>query len=1033
MKLDFRIEWGYNVLYSRRHYHPVYCWDGSLDCEKGTLGKLALYHYPRSISGPVNSPVETPLEGNCWQESTRRGLSGLHVTATGSRETRFTLHTVSGDIGFTGAELLDQGRLVFDIGPKYGNCHISVILTGFIWFRPPAKPLEEVLSPDDLSLEIHHWARMRSAWLGPGESVKFKMKVHRSGEQIFHLIAMAAAFYDEKKENLISDFFPMTLKCGGKTLSEFKHYFRRHVAAQLLEDVWTRFELDAGVYEFELVNGNREFFLLINQISLMPTARPAEELVLPPWAVTGEKLFGRIYSSKKQTCRVDYEDRSLELELDKGWNEFPFTLENPGFNVKFNTSIGLSGTIGHVWQLPAEKFPLMVGADLTSVPHDDSGEMEWLLDYMNRTRLGNLIVIRNFIFKDPRSHEKRSVPEELLKKWGTYCKEHHIHVEAATDFLSGVLQESAGPMMHSGGTHELTGKVYAFDPDHEIRPDSMKEACENYLAFLKEKVHEIRTGVKRVALGDASGGQRYCHLAGVDFIRAETMVPNTLPLCSLARSASEALSEGEWGVHIATQHAMQPFFMNQLGQFFLSLYQSWMMGANMFYEEDSLFLMWKEERQCWDDALTKGKREMLRNFYKFAATHPRQGKLRRSIACLEGRYAAPFNGFVCGGEQTPAYSVWGKFGRDLPEWGHCQPEKHRQLLDVLMPGALTHPLRQRHDRQRHFFCGTPYGDFDFLPVESPEGFFSNYTLLLNLGWNTLIEEDYEKLRSFVRNGGVLFTGLPQFGRQEKRDFTDFRLWNNGDLSEFAGIKVHGPSGTEYSGQWNGKHKQQLKDVVLSALPSVSYGEDGPCKLAAVETAGAEIEAFDAASGIPLLTSFTYGKGKVYVITAWAYPGHEALQSFAAAWIAHLAEAHRGKWFVEDDSKELYWSCRQFDDPRCGQISMLNTDWSTPGNKKEVRIHTDSFSFPYSVEERKAVIFTVAGSTVLETASENYLEYTGVKDNAACFKLHSEKDSSVIFRTAEGTEKKEFEALPGGTLFTVPLQHHINEVISKVTS
>ena len=81
MKLDFRIEWGYQVLYSRRHYHPCFCWDGHIECENAVIEKLSLYHYPRSISGPVNSPKEVELSGNSWQETTKRALSGLHVVA----------------------------------------------------------------------------------------------------------------------------------------------------------------------------------------------------------------------------------------------------------------------------------------------------------------------------------------------------------------------------------------------------------------------------------------------------------------------------------------------------------------------------------------------------------------------------------------------------------------------------------------------------------------------------------------------------------------------------------------------------------------------------------------------------------------------------------------------------------------------------------------------------------------------------------------------------------------------------------------
>ena len=81
--------------------------------------------------------------------------------------------------------------------------------------------------------------------------------------------------------------------------------------------------------------------------------------------------------------------------------------------------------------------------------------------------------------------------------------------------------------------------------------------------------------------------------------------------------AAEIFKDGEWGVHIAIQHSYQPYHENHLGQYYLSLYQPWMMGANMIYEEDCLFNMFKEERQAWDDALTKGKRDMTRYFFKF--------------------------------------------------------------------------------------------------------------------------------------------------------------------------------------------------------------------------------------------------------------------------------------------------------------------------------------------------------------------------------------------------------------------------------
>ena len=47
MKLEFIINWGYQMVYSRRLYHPVYCWDGSLTCsDENALMDMELLTYP---------------------------------------------------------------------------------------------------------------------------------------------------------------------------------------------------------------------------------------------------------------------------------------------------------------------------------------------------------------------------------------------------------------------------------------------------------------------------------------------------------------------------------------------------------------------------------------------------------------------------------------------------------------------------------------------------------------------------------------------------------------------------------------------------------------------------------------------------------------------------------------------------------------------------------------------------------------------------------------------------------------------------
>lgn len=982
MKIDFRIDWGYQYLYSRRHYHPFYHWDGHLDCSGGIIEKVFQLDYPVLWFGPGHCAKETPLPAPCWKSTTHRGLAGIRVEADVADDAVFTLVTLSGTFKFKAQDILSNGRVEFPVGPKYLGCHVIVTRSGHYWFRPPARAGQVTIEPDQLagSAPVRSWARMRTAWIAPGEAAEFEADLPEphgdSNETILHIVAMAAPEYTEDKERQIHDDFPLTLFCDGRQVAEMTRYFREHDNfMQMLEDVWLRFPAVSGRHRFALRNGNGKYFLLVSRLILQQSERRHLELSLPPWVLAGEPLIGRVFATKAGKATIRWENQSQEVELAPGWNDFPFSIAEPGTNVPVSTD-STTGVIPAVYALKDETPEVTVGYDMTVVPHDGSGLMDWLLDYTWRTRLGNLVVFRSFRYAAPDTHAQEKVPDELLERWGRFCRDHRIHVEAANCYESGALARSAGGMFHSAGRHEWPGAVYAFDPGFEWRSEDMKTAMEHCLARLKTEIDGARRANPRVAFGDASGGHRYCYLAGTDFIRTETMVPHTQHICSQARPAAEALGNGEWGVHIAIQHAFQPYFENHLGIYYLSLLQPWMMGASMIYEEDSLFLLFKEERQAWDDLLTKGKRDTTRNFFRFAKTHPRKGAPTRRIAFVEGRYAAPFNGFICDTDQSPDYAVWGLFGKNDPLWGHRQPEKCRQLLDILMPGASTQPLRQDFTRRRFFFSGTPYGDFDEVPTEAKTEYLQRYSLLLHLGWNTMIQEDYDKLSAFVENGGTLLIGLPQFSRHVRREFLeemmDLDLWNGGDLSDFCGFKVKGP-GKRYSGQWNAIGREGFVVPELSGVPSKSPEEDGPCRLAQLEMTGAEPVIWDAMTGETLVCRFSKGRGTVYAVTAYAYPGHEALREVMAALIARLASQNLPQTRVIDTSREVFWN-EWVEDGDVRRLMLLNTDWTKAGNRKAVRIEAGDIQFETGVVERQAKILTILPDLVLEPDScELHLE------------------------------------------------------------
>ncbi|MBE6687958.1 MAG: hypothetical protein E7588_01625 [Ruminococcaceae bacterium] len=997
MIIDFRIDFGYMYLYSRRHYHPFYIWDGCLECDNGEILETYQLFYPIVISGPGQTPKETKLSSPNWRLRTKRGVAAMRFVADVGENTVFHLKTVNFDFSFNASEIIENGRIDVMVGPKYLNCSVVITKTDYLWFRPEPVYGEQTFDIEKLGVQVHYWERMKLAWIEPGQSITWDANVMSSGadycEQLLHLVAMAlpAKFNPDAPElkpgtmiteELVNGHITLELCCDGKKIMDFTRYYRNHGAfLQLLEDDWRRFKVNPGRHTFTLKNLNDNLGIGISKLTLRNCEYTHGQLSIPEWALVGETIWGKVFAASDDRLLISCGKNKLFVDCIQGWNEFKIPTDNGG-KLKFKCLKNVAAI--DVYDIPEEKNPVKVGYDMTVVPHDDNGYMDWLLDYTHRTRLGNYVVFRDFMRDNPVVKEGeeeegqgllsftnddakyKNNKKDLYRKWGAFCRTHGIYVSACEKFMDGSLINGAGEMFSDCGKHEFPGKVYAFDPKEPHASQDMKEATEKFISFLKADIDETHTVSNCVAYGDASGGVRHSYIAGVDFVRAETMVGHTMTLLSQVRPASEALGNGRWGVHIAMQHNHQIYHENHLGLYFLSLMQPWVMGANTLYEEDSLFEMWKEEHQTWDDALTKGKRDMSRNFFKFVKTHPRNGNCVRNIAFLEGRYAAPFNGFICDYEQDPHYSVWGLFGNNDPTWGHGQPEKCRQVLDVLMPGASTHPFRQKFDKRRFFFSGTPYGDFDCIPIEADADYFNNYKLILNLGWNTAIPEDVDKLKKFVNGGGVLLTGITQFSKHIKRDFladmNDLMLMNDGDLSEFCGVKVIG-RGEEYCGQYNCKEKEKMPEPELSAMPSDSTEEDGKAYMADVELCGAEIVAWDTYTGLPLLVRNSIGKGYVYTFTIWAFPGHEKFREFCAAWVAKLSSETLGGVYVEDFSREVFWTV--WKDGEKTKLYILNTDWSTKDNVKSVNIVNDCNKLNVDIPERTLVCADISDKIKVE--------------------------------------------------------------------
>ena len=259
-----------------------------------------------------------------------------------------------------------------------------------------------------------------------------------------------------------------------------------------------------------------------------------------------------------------------------------------------------------------------------------------------------------------------------------------------------------------------------------------------------------------------------------------------------------------------------------------------------------------------------------------------------------------------------------------------------------------------------------------MPVEADLKYWHDYKLLLNLGWHSANAEDMAKITDFVRGGGVYFAGIPQYsqhlGREFLRDMSDLNLLNNGDLSDFCGIKICGKSQDEYSGNYQGFSGDESSSRTFNFSPD----EDGKCYLAKLELADdTEVVVRDSANNRPLIVKHQYGKGIVYTLCAWAYPGHDKLAQVMAAFLRKLCAEYRGEIYIEDASCEVFWNIRD-----CGNyklITLLNTDWTTQGNSKQVKLYTPDTDYNLEVKERELLMVYLYGNKLIETYGNIYLD------------------------------------------------------------
>lgn len=1012
-----RLQWGGITSYMDRDMFE-YCWDGGVEIKGGRLisawqiESLDYGHY-------VFSERRLPLNGQTWRSRTNQSLAGVVLEVEGDAGTVIEAHTTQKSARFTLGELLEKRYLRWPVGAKYSGITLAAMPEGEGPFKVDAG-----VEPGCLDLRLAHGAfegayhygqfnNVEAAWVLPGRAVQAVLELPRAP---YHNDVRRSAVALELRLSLAESlgkwyvdsprYSPLSVQVNGREMEMTPTYFRTEAGiwpgTQWIEFVGLDIppeRLKQGANRLTIRNDSETDLLTVISAQLREKLEGDLQVAsIARWVLQGEKFdlllrCLRPHDDLRIECRGAEFEGSSPTHLPQGLHRLTFVAGDRPEVATITIADGSNSRLASIpiYAVPVEEPTWKVGATLQNVKHDASREVDSVIDYCHDTQMGNYLQFRTDIGCTYRWALEGVRPGDwerwarLLRKHGIYFtminaqgwknyKAEPLGPDPKLYETCHTLKEHGGEHFFSTHFHEYSRWIYGFVPGQfeQAYPEgrSMRDAKDQYVGDLA--AIEGIPGVPRQG-GQSAPLMAYDYESGMDYIAAETMAFNASHLFAAMRGAARAFDKRVWGIHNATYWVKAPDDFTKLRLNYLNCYLTYLAGGNLALSEDGHFnVAHSNAQQGFHSEEPSRLREIIRKFYRFVNTHPRKGRPQVNLAVAQGNLSCEIISFPLhfAGLRERIGRVWGAKGGSHPKWQYGYPERGAVLLGELMP------YWQDGHHLRHWFTGSPYGQFDITPIDRvPAETLAAYRVLIFLGWNTMTPEIYEKLRGYVESGGTLFMALPHLSTQEDRLFLtemeDLELLKGGDFSDLFGVKVNGP-----------EEKTRPLEAHWVADPSDEQylfptdghyripAADEPIRPARVETTTARVLVQDDEMGQPLLVANSVGKGRAYLLTTWAYPGHPALEELVRDVVAALAEGSLGDVRLEDPSREVTWSVWG-DETDLRSIYLLNTDWTEEGNTKSCRLVLAGKSFSIQIQEGDLTAVTWRRRVAISPKSQEF--------------------------------------------------------------
>ena len=687
--------------------------------------------------------------------------------------------------------------------------------------------------------------------------------------------------------------------------------------------------------------------------------------------------------------------------LPAGVHRFSFVARQPLADVEIRFRAGAQGCCARIEQVAAcerEQYSMLVGLDDTTLRPVDSDYREHVIRDIHDSQTADMYVGR--VLGD----------RERALAVARYCRDYGISFQVADSCpfaLASEIRREVGSGFKGYYWSECDGYLWGYASKPQYHQYSVQESertmrtayedCVAYFRRMVDAVREVDAGLGPLVLLSSVVHSQAC-AAGMETTLSQFNKSNNVLLIADARGAARTYRKPFWGTYQAEGGHVNPAGAQHLRMWWLSLYLAFVAGAAQVNDEEHLYHTWHQRLYGPSDRVTLLRRDIMRRFNRYAKTHPRKGKLQVKQACLIGRYACDVNDGLSRTDDLAALAplVWRNFGGTGELWRPSTAEYGLRYLDVFFPDVWLHTLEQSPERVRRWYAGTPYGEIELIPIDAPAEVLSQFKLLLLLGWNTMDEAQYGKLKAYVEDGGTLFMSVPHATKNESRAFLGnnlepLNLVHDGDFSDLFGARVKGRGGRLV-------RMLAEEDVAGNPVAGVYQQSDkfrypsggplhAPVDLADVELCGAEVLAREADSGAPILVRNRVGKGTAYLLCTFDYPGNSYLVPLMTPLIRRLSASLDWPVALDDPSGDVYYTVRD-EGNGVRHVHLLNTDWSAAGNVKRCRLRLGGGWIEVEVAEGRLGEIVWCGNLALLVEDEKvYVDAVSVRDDGFDVAVH----------------------------------------------